>query len=148
MFIAVFNTNFINLDSDLAYEKMPNGFDLNIAFGRYRSSTNAIMASLLHKPSNYQAGEATVDWYPADVGNKWGLQVFRRTTYAAPPDIWIRSYSAGDWQYWYRVMKDSDLITTGIGATQIKLEKWVEGYVFVVYNGSKAIAKSAVFTAM
>ena len=120
-YTGVRNTNFTRLDNGLEYQEMSAGFDLNTAFGHYRSSTNAIMASLLHKPSNYQAGEATVDWYPADVDSKWGLQVFRRTTYAAPPDISVRSYSAGDWQNWIKVITSSDIsyLIKGVKANNI-----------------------------
>lgn len=97
------------LNSDFQYKELTNEFDLNKALGKYRTDSSAIIASLKNKPSEIRnSGEATIDWYPANERNTYGIQVMRwtfRTTHM----IFTRNKTENTWAEWVQYVTKSDL---------------------------------------
>lgn len=90
---------------------MTNEFDLNKALGKYRTDSSAIIASLKNKPSeirNY--GETTLDWYPANERNTYGIQIMR-WTFRNTHMIFTRNKTENTWAKWVQCATKSDLFS-------------------------------------
>lgn len=97
------------INSNLQYKELTSGFDLNNALGRYRSSNNDVIASLINVPSNfYNSGEITIDWFPAGDNNTFGVQIIRGR-YANTTYQYIRSKARNEWRSWEQFALKSDL---------------------------------------
>lgn len=104
---------FCFVNSNFQYKELTSGFDLNNALGRYRSSNNDVIASLINAPSNfYNSGEITIDWFPAGDNNTFGVQIMRGR-YANTTYQYIRSKARNEWRSWEQFALKSDLGNTG-----------------------------------
>lgn len=103
-----------NLDDGIKsngiWNELTEGFDLNNAIGRYKTSKSAIVNSLLNKPQGVESGEVTVELYPIqlDSGGYVGLQEFRHTGIDGDGviycDIYTRSFiSKGRFGEWVKL---------------------------------------------
>ena len=97
------------LKSDFKYKELTNEFDLNNALGKYRTDSSAIIASLKNKPSEIRnSGEATIDWYPANERNTYGIQIMR-WTFGTAHMIFARNKLENTWAEWAQYVTRSDL---------------------------------------
>ena len=88
---------------------MTNDFDLNNALGKYRTDSSVIIASLKNKPSEIRnSGEATIDWYPANERNTYGIQVMR-WTFVNTHMIFTRNKTENTWAKWVQCATKSDM---------------------------------------
>lgn len=88
---------------------MTNDFDLNNALGKYRTDSSIIITSLKNKPSEIRnSGEATIDWYPANERNTYGIQIMR-WTYGNTHMIFTRNKIENTWAEWVQYVTKSDL---------------------------------------
>lgn len=95
--------------SDIQYKELTNDFDLNNALGKYRTDSSIIITSLKNKPSEIRnAGEATLDWYPANERNTYGIQIMR-WTYGNTHMIYTRNKIENTWAEWVQYATKSDL---------------------------------------
>lgn len=99
----------IQLNGDLVYKELTNEFDLNKALGKYRTDSSTIIASLKNKPSEIRnAGETTLDWYPANERNTYGIQIMR-WTFGNTHMIFTRNKTENTWAKWVQCATKSDL---------------------------------------
>ena len=97
------------LYSDFQYKELTNDFDLNNALGKYRTDSSIIITSLKNKPSEIRnSGEATIDWYPANERNTYGIQIMR-WTYGNTHMIFTRNKIENTWAEWVQYVTKSDL---------------------------------------
>ncbi len=97
------------LNSDIQYKELTNDFDLNNALGKYRTDSSVIIASLKNKPSEIRnSGEATIDWYPANERNTYGIQVMC-WTFVNTHMIFTRNKTENTWAEWVQYVTKSDL---------------------------------------
>lgn len=97
------------LYSDFQYKELTNEFDLNKALGKYRTDSSTIIASLKNKPSEIRnAGETTLDWYPANERNTYGIQIMR-WTFGNTHMIFTRNKTENTWAKWVQCATKSDL---------------------------------------
>ena len=95
--------------SDIQYKELTNEFDLNNALGKYRTDSSIIITSLKNKPSEVKnSGEATVDWYPANGRNTYGIQIMR-WTFGTTHAIFTRNKVENTWTEWMQYATKSDL---------------------------------------
>lgn len=95
--------------SDIQYKELTNEFDLNNALGKYHTDSSVIIASLKNKPSEIRnSGEATIDWYPANERNTYGIQIMR-WTYGNTHMIFTRNKIENTWAEWVQYVTKSDL---------------------------------------
>ena len=95
--------------SDFQYKELTNEFDLNKALGKYRTDSSTIIASLKNKPSEIRnAGETTLDWYPANERNTYGIQIMR-WTFGNTHMIFTRNKTENTWAKWVQCATKSDL---------------------------------------
>ena len=100
---------FSQLNSDFQYKELTNDFDLNNALGKYRTDSSVIIASLKNKPSEIRnSGEATIDWYPANERNTYGIQVMC-WTFVNTHMIFTRNKTENTWAEWVQYVTKSDL---------------------------------------
>lgn len=97
------------LYSDFQYKELTNEFDLNKALGKYRTDSSVIITSLKNKPSEIRnAGETTLDWYPANERNTYGIQIMR-WTFGNTHMIFTRNKTENTWAKWVQCATKSDL---------------------------------------
>ena len=97
------------LYSDFQYKELTNDFDLNNALGKYRTDSSIIITSLKNKPSEIRnSGEATIDWYPANERNTYGIQIMR-WTYGNTHMIFTRNKIENTWAEWVQYVTKSNL---------------------------------------
>ena len=97
------------LNNNFQYKELTNKFDLNNALGKYRTDSSAIITSLKNKPSEIRnSGEATIDWYPADERNTYGIQIMR-WTFGTTHMIFTRNKLENTWAEWVQYVTKSDL---------------------------------------
>lgn len=97
------------LYSDFQYKELTNDFDLNNALGKYRTDSSIIITSLKNKPSEIRnSGEATIDWYPANERNTYGIQIMR-WTYGNTHMIFTRNKIENTWAEWAQYVTKSNL---------------------------------------
>lgn len=118
-------------DNSLWYD-LTEGFDLNKALGRYRTSNSSIVISLINKPSYVGSGEVTVEWYPASSGNLYGMQVLRFTT-SAKSTIYYRMRQNDTWSGWTTTATTADLekylpLTGGVVNGSVSFQSVDNGY--------------------
>lgn len=109
--ISALQSQVTQLNSDFQYKELTNEFDLNKALGKYRTDSSAIIASLKNKPSeirNY--GETTLDWYPANERNTYGIQIMR-WTFRNTHMIFTRNKTENTWAKWVQCATKSDLFS-------------------------------------
>ena len=95
--------------SDFQYKELTNEFDLNKALGKYRTDSSTIIASLKNKPSEIRnAGETTLDWYPANERNTYGIRIMR-WTFGNTHMIFTRNKTENTWAKWVQCATKSDL---------------------------------------
>ena len=95
--------------SDFQYKELTNDFDLNNALGKYRTDSSIIITSLKNKPSEIRnSGEATIDWYPANERNTYGIQIMR-WTYGNTHMIFTRNKIENTWAEWVQYVTKSNL---------------------------------------
>ena len=96
-------------NNNFQYKELTNEFDLNNALGKYRTDSSAIITSLKNKPSEIRnSGEATIDWYPADERNTYGIQIMR-WTFGTTHMIFTRNKLENTWAEWVQYVTKSDL---------------------------------------
>lgn len=96
-------------NNNFKYKELTNEFDLNNALGKYRTDSSAIITSLKNKPSEIRnSGEATIDWYPADERNTYGIQIMR-WTFGTTHMIFTRNKTENTWAEWVQCVTKSDL---------------------------------------
>ena len=97
------------LNNNFQYKELTNDFDLNNALGKYRTDSSIIITSLKNKPSEIRnSGEATIDWYPANERNTYGIQIMR-WTYGNTHMIFTRNKIENTWAEWVQYVTKSDL---------------------------------------
>lgn len=97
------------INSNFQYKELTNEFDLNNALGKYRTDSSAIITSLKNKPSEIRnSGEATIDWYPANERNTYGIQIMR-WTFGTTHMIFTRNKTENTWAEWVQCVTKSDL---------------------------------------
>ena len=94
-------------DNSLWYE-LTDGFDLNEALGRYRTSSTERIGTLLNKPSSVVGGELTVEWFPSNSNNKYGTQIIKQTK-GSGCNIYFRQKQEDTWGEWIAIATTSDL---------------------------------------
>ena len=94
-------------DNSLWYE-LTNGFDLNEALGRYRTSSTERIGTLLNKPSSVVGGEITVEWFPSKSNNNYGVQIIKQTK-GSGCKIYFRQKQEDTWDEWTTIATTSDL---------------------------------------
>lgn len=96
-------------NNNFQYKELTNDFDLNNALGKYRTDSSIIITSLKNKPSEIRnSGEATIDWYPANERNTYGIQIMR-WTYGNTHMIFTRNKIENTWAEWVQYVTKSDL---------------------------------------
>ena len=97
-------------NNNFQYKELTNEFDLNNALGKYRTDSSAIITSLKNKPSEIRnSGEATIDWYPADERNTYGIQIMR-WTFGTTHMIFTRNKLENTWAEWVQYATKSDFV--------------------------------------
>lgn len=136
----------IQLNGDLVYKELTNDFDLNNALGKYRTDSSVIITSLKNKPSEIRnSGEATIDWYPANERNTYGIQIMR-WTFGTTHMIFTRNKTENTWAEWVQCVTKSDLTNVlqsvaGPQGDRLSLMKVADSntskpYIAVYLNGS------------
>lgn len=106
---ALMYSMFEQINSDFQYKELTNEFDLNKALGKYRTDSSVIITSLKNKPSEIRnAGETTLDWYPANERNTYGIQIMR-WTFGNTHMIFTRNKTENTWAKWVQCATKSDL---------------------------------------
>ena len=106
---ALMYSMFEQTNNNFQYKELTNEFDLNNALGKYRTDSSAIITSLKNKPSEIRnSGEATIDWYPADERNTYGIQIMR-WTFGTTHMIFTRNKLENTWAEWVQYVTKSDL---------------------------------------
>lgn len=129
------------------WTELSQGFDLNNAFGKYRTSSAVTISTLLNRPPGLAGNnEITVEWFPANSVNKYGTQVIRQSR-ANVAYIHLRSYQNygskpedAVWGEWRTVATDADL------ANCLQLKGGTVGFLYVqgeVKNGYSHLIKNA-----
>lgn len=96
-------------NNNFQYKELTNDFDLNNALGKYRTDSSIIITSLKNKPSEIRnSGEATIDWYPANERNTYGIQIMR-WTYGNTHMIFTRNKIENTWAEWVQYVTKSDI---------------------------------------
>lgn len=107
--IAALQSQVTQLNNNFQYKELTNDFDLNNALGKYRTDSSIIITSLKNKPSEIRnSGEATIDWYPANERNTYGIQIMR-WTYGNTHMIFTRNKIENTWAEWVQYVTKSDL---------------------------------------
>lgn len=95
-------------NNNFQYKELTNEFDLNNALGKYRTDSSAIITSLKNKPSEIRnSGEVTIDWYPANERNTYGIQIMR-WTFGTTHMIFTRNKTENTWAEWVQCVTKSD----------------------------------------
>lgn len=106
---ALMYSMFEQINNNFRYKELTNDFDLNNALGKYRTDSSIIITSLKNKPSEIRnSGEATIDWYPANERNTYGIQIMR-WTYGNTHMIFTRNKIENTWAEWVQYVTKSDL---------------------------------------
>lgn len=106
---ALMYSMFEQINNNFQYKELTNDFDLNNALGKYRTDSSIIITSLKNKPSEIRnSGEATIDWYPANERNTYGIQIMR-WTYGNTHMIFTRNKIENTWAEWVQYVTKSDL---------------------------------------
>ena len=127
----------IQLNGDLVYKELTNEFDLNNALGKYRTDSSVIIASLKNKPSEIRnSGETTLDWYPANERNTYGIQIMR-WTFGNTHMIFTRNKTENTWAEWVQYATKSDLQKQIITTSVIDFASSFNGHIALLYyNGT------------
>lgn len=134
------------LSNNFQYKELTNEFDLNNALGKYRTDSSVIITSLKNKPSEIRnSGEATIDWYPANERNTYGIQIMR-WTFGTTHMIFTRNKTENTWAEWVQCVTKSDLTNVlqsvaGPQGDRLSLMKVADSntskpYIAVYLNGS------------
>lgn len=88
---------------------LTSGFDLNNAYGKYRTVTTSIVTSLLNLPSEVTGGEVTVEWFSSNATSpqSYGVQLLRNTN-GKKVSLYIRCKTDG-WSGWDCIATTADL---------------------------------------
>lgn len=118
------------IKSNSLFYALTENFDLNNALGKYGTSNNTIVASLLNMPIEVTGGEVAIEWLPEDATNNCGVQKLYLYNVTIGFNAYKRAKRGTTWTSWERDATTADLekyqpITKGNLATSIK-EKALE----------------------
>ena len=87
------------------WETLTANFDLNIALGKYRQYSGAIVKTLLNLPPttlSLSSCEIAVDWLPFSSNHLYGIQEVTISN-SNGKEIWFRRKDEGNWSAWERI---------------------------------------------
>ena len=93
------------LNSNMTYTDLTEGFDLNNALGKYRAYSSSIFPTLSNLPSGVTSGEIAINWVPITSNNNYGMQLLFR---GSADVIYFRSKMMNTWTKW-KVMNSTAL---------------------------------------
>lgn len=93
------------------WNELTEGFDLNNAFGKYRTTSGALIGTLLNLPPTLTVVniELSVEWIPFIDNSKYGMQVLNART-REESHIYFRTlYGGTTWNQWKELATTADL---------------------------------------
>ena len=96
------------IKSNSIWNELTSGFDLNNAFGKYRTPNGDIISSLLNLPSAWTAGELSVDYIPFNSANTYGVQILTHK-FNSTVSVYQRTKNSATWGAWEKLATTADL---------------------------------------